>query len=215
MAALSSTARSDRSKPATGDGENNDYRFERPVTFTHTGRKSRGRIDLYKRGCFILEAKQGGGKVNPEDQDQLKLLADKDAPKAKLGHGPRGTAKWDDTMLKARNQADDYARAVSKEDGWPPFLMVVDVGHVFEIYADFSRAGRGYTFRTATATGSHWTTCASREFAHSSRPCGQSRYRSTCRLSPQKSRGKSRPIWRNLAKALRDRAMTARPSPAF
>ncbi|MEJ8476517.1 DNA methyltransferase [Roseibium algae] len=135
----------DRPKPATSDGENNDYRFERPVTFTHTGRNSRGRIDLYKRGCFILEAKQGGDKVKPEDQDQLKLLADRDAPKAKLGHGPRGTAKWDDTMLKARNQADGYARAVSREDGWPPFLMVVDVGHVFEIYADFSRAGQGYT----------------------------------------------------------------------
>lgn len=47
-------------------------------------------------------------------------------------------------MLKARNQADSYARAVAKEDGWPPFLMVVDVGHVIELYADFSRQGQGY-----------------------------------------------------------------------
>lgn len=135
----------ERPKPATSDGENNDYRFERPVTFTHTGRKSRGRIDLYKHSCFILEAKQGGDRVSKDDQDQLKSLLGKDAPKAKLGHGPRGTAKWDDTMLKARNQADGYARAVSKEDGWPPFLIIVDVGHVFELYADFSRAGQGYT----------------------------------------------------------------------
>lgn len=135
----------ERPKPATSDGENNDYRFERPVTFTHTGRNSRGRIDLYKHGCFILEAKQGGDRASKDDQDQLKSLLEKDAPKAKLGHGPRGTAKWDDTMLKARNQADGYARAVSKEDGWPPFLIIVDVGHVFELYADFSRAGQGYT----------------------------------------------------------------------
>ncbi|WP_150526732.1 class I SAM-dependent DNA methyltransferase [Roseibium sediminis] len=134
----------ERPKPATSDGENNDYRFERPVTFTHTGRKSRGRIDLYRRGCFILEAKQGGDKVKKGEKDQLALLTEKDAPKARLGHGPRGTAKWDDTMLKARNQADGYARAVSKEDGWPPFLMIVDVGHVIELYADFSRAGQGY-----------------------------------------------------------------------
>lgn len=61
-----------------------------------------------------------------------------------MGHGRRGSAKWDDTMLKARNQADGYARAVSKEDGWPPFLMVVDVGHVIELYADFSGQGQGY-----------------------------------------------------------------------
>ncbi len=135
----------DRPKPATSEGENNDYRFERPVTFTHTGQKSRGRIDLYKCGCFVLEAKQGGDRVKPEDRDQLALLTQYDAPKMRLGHGPRGTVKWDDTMLKARNQADGYARAVSKEDGWPPFLMIVDVGHVIELYADFSRAGQGYT----------------------------------------------------------------------
>lgn len=142
---LTDLLRVDRPKPATSDGENNDYRFERPVTFTHTGRKSRGRIDLYKTGCFVLEAKQGGDRVKSEDQDQLALLTQEDAPKVRLGHGPRGTAKWDDTMLKARNQADGYARAVSKEDGWPPFLMIVDVGHVIELYADFSRAGQGYT----------------------------------------------------------------------
>ena len=47
-------------------------------------------------------------------------------------------------MFKARNQADEYARAVAKEDGWPPFLLVVDVGHVIELYADFSRQGQGY-----------------------------------------------------------------------
>lgn len=44
-------------KPATSDGQNNDYRFERPVTFSHSGRLGRGRIDLYRRNCFILEAK--------------------------------------------------------------------------------------------------------------------------------------------------------------
>ena len=33
--------------------------FERPVTFSHgDGSSSAGRIDLYKRGCFVLEAKK-------------------------------------------------------------------------------------------------------------------------------------------------------------
>ena len=37
----------------------NDYVFERNVTFRHpNGTSSTGRIDCYKRGCFILEAKQ-------------------------------------------------------------------------------------------------------------------------------------------------------------
>lgn len=132
-------------KPATSDGQNNDYRFERPVDLSHTGRDKRGRIDLYRRGCFVLEAKQGGDRTKPQDANQLSLLTDKDAPKMQAGHGPRGSAKWDDTMLQARTQADRYARGVAKQDGWPPFLIIVDVGHVFEFYADFSRQGQGYT----------------------------------------------------------------------
>lgn len=135
----------ERPKVSDVDGDYLDYRFERPVTFAHTGRNNRGRIDLYRKGCFILEAKQGGNRARPQDADQLALLAEKDAPKQQAGHGRRGSAKWDDTMLKARNQADGYARAVSREDGWPPFLLIVDVGHVIEVYADFSRAGQGYS----------------------------------------------------------------------
>jgi hypothetical protein len=131
-------------KVADADGQNNDYRFERPVTFTHTGSERRGRIDLYRKGCFVLEAKQGTSADSAADKDQLAPLSEKDAPKHH-GHGKRGTSKFDDTMLKARNQADNYARAVAKEDGWPPFLMIVDVGHVIELYADFSRQGQGYS----------------------------------------------------------------------
>jgi len=129
-------------KVSDKDGDFLDYRFERPVTETHTGRKKNRRIDLYKKGHFILEAKQF---VTPEsgDRNTLELFLEKDAPK-QTGHGKRGTAKFDDTMMKARNQADNYARAVAKEDGWPPFLMVVDVGNVIELYADFSGQGQGY-----------------------------------------------------------------------
>ncbi|PKP67449.1 MAG: hypothetical protein CVT83_08460, partial [Alphaproteobacteria bacterium HGW-Alphaproteobacteria-5] len=31
-----------------------------------------------------------------------------------------------------------------KEHGWPPFLVVVDVGHCIELYADFVRQGKNY-----------------------------------------------------------------------
>ncbi len=47
-------------EPAQADDAGNAYVFERSVTFHHAdGSTSTGRIDLYKRGCFILEAKQG------------------------------------------------------------------------------------------------------------------------------------------------------------
>lgn len=114
----------DAPKPATADAQSDDYRFERPVTFIHTGTQSRGFVDLYRRRSFIMEAKQGVHRAAAED-NQLPLLAD--VPKQRQGHGQRGSARWDYTMLRARNQADGYARAVARTDGWPPFLIIVDV----------------------------------------------------------------------------------------
>ena len=36
-----------------------DYMFERPITFRHgDGSSSAGRIDLYRRGAFVLESKK-------------------------------------------------------------------------------------------------------------------------------------------------------------
>ncbi|WP_395005166.1 class I SAM-dependent DNA methyltransferase [Cypionkella sp.] len=129
---------------ATPDAQRGSYCFERPVTFIHTGCKSYGFMDLYFAGHFVMEAKQGTGGAQAGDDAPPSLLPDLPA-KLRQGHGVRGSRRWDDTMLRARNQADGYARAVSREDGWPPFLLVVDVGHVIEVYADFSGQGQGYT----------------------------------------------------------------------
>lgn len=61
------------------------YLFERPITFRHgDGSTSAGRIDLYKRGCFVLEAK--------------KLRA------------PTHTRGFDEAMLRARSQAERGAK---------------------------------------------------------------------------------------------------------
>jgi hypothetical protein len=132
----------ERPFPATDDDANDHYRFERPVTFAHTHKRSTGFVDVYRGGHFILETKQGVTQKKNRQGDLTKGTPDR--KQKRTGHGVRGTAAWDDTMLKARNQADNYARAVAKDDGWPPFLMVVDVGHVIELYADFSRQGQGY-----------------------------------------------------------------------
>src|SRR5207245_123278 len=55
-----------RPEPALPDDAANHYVFEHPVTFRHpTGLTSTGRIDLYKKGCFVLEAKQGSTPPEP------------------------------------------------------------------------------------------------------------------------------------------------------
>ncbi len=126
-----------RPDPQRADEAGNAYVFEKGVTFRHPdGSASLGRIDLYKRGCFVLEAKQGADPVAPP-------LFGTRSP-ARQGHGQRGTVRWDQAMVAARAQAERYAKALPTAEGWPPFLVVVDVGHSLELYADFSGQGKAY-----------------------------------------------------------------------
>jgi len=105
--------------PAREDTRDNAYVFERRVTFRHgDGTESPGFIDCYRRATFVLEAK----KVRQA--------------------GGRG---FDDALLRARGQAEQYARALPAAEGRPPFLLVVDVGNVIELYAEFTRSGATYT----------------------------------------------------------------------
>jgi len=105
--------------PAREDTRDNAYVFERRITFRHgDGTESPGFIDCYRRATFVLEAKkvkQAGGKG------------------------------FDDALLRARGQAEQYARALPAAESRPPFLLVVDVGNVIELYAEFTRSGATYT----------------------------------------------------------------------
>lgn len=121
------------------------YGFERWVEMRDLdGGVSRGRIDLYKRGCFVLEAKQGSFKPAPE-QPALPGLSAPPPRRGGKGHGVRGSRQWDDAMMRARAQAKRYADSLPLEEGVPPFLIVVDVGYSFELFADFTGTGRHYT----------------------------------------------------------------------
>jgi hypothetical protein len=83
---------------ATPDQE---YMFERPVAFQHgDGSTTPGRIDCYKRGHFVLEAK----KVRAEAH----------------------TRGFDDALMRARAQGESYARALPVTEGRLPFVVVVD-----------------------------------------------------------------------------------------
>jgi hypothetical protein len=131
--------------PAPGDSRNREYVFERTVTFREPdGATSTGFIDLYKKGCFVLEAKQSrqkdGKKTVPGQADLLE--AEEVTPN--LGRRTADRA-WDVLMMNARRQAEDYAKALEPSEGWPPFLIVCDVGHhCFEVFADFSGQGKSY-----------------------------------------------------------------------
>lgn len=130
---------------AKEENQLNDYVFERRIDFKHAdGSHTAGRIDLYKRDCFILEAKQSAKRhVKKADPNQLDFLPE-DASQLKPGQAKRGTGGWDRVMRAAKKQAEDYARALPVEHGYPPFLLIVDVGHVIEVFADFSGQGKNY-----------------------------------------------------------------------
>ena len=100
--------------PASSDTEKNAYVFERRVDIKYPdGSETRGYIDLYKRGSFVLEAKQTSQELSSE--------------------------RWDKSMLRAQAQGDTYIRALPAEEGRPPFLIVTDVGRSIELYSEFSR----------------------------------------------------------------------------
>lgn len=65
-----------------------------------------------------------------------------EAKALKTGEHTKG---YDDGLLRARTQGEDYARALPATEGRPPFVLVVDVGRVIEVYAEFSRTGGTYT----------------------------------------------------------------------
>lgn len=130
----------DKPNPAKADTKANDYVFERHVDHQTSSDWEWGSIDLYKKGCFVLEAKQGSDAPVESEAERLGVHE----AKRSRGTARRGTPSWDDAMRSAKRQAKRYAKGLPESDGWPPFLVVVDVGHCFDLYADFARQGKNY-----------------------------------------------------------------------
>lgn len=114
------------------------YEYEASVpggSFRST--KGTGAIDLYKRGHFIMEAKQSYLKPEQVPMD--------------LGDGGRVTlapsgARYDTLMRDAWLQARNYARNLPSAEPVAPFLIVCDVGRAFELYVDPAGNGRDYEY---------------------------------------------------------------------
>lgn len=132
----------------TNDAQN-DYVFERRVFQDNgDGTTSFGRIDCYKRDCFVLEAKQGSEAdraAAERNELDLDFFGQTAALRMKRGTATRGTPGWIKAMTQAKGQAERYAKALPFDHGWPPFLLICDVGYCMEVYADFSRTGKAYT----------------------------------------------------------------------
>jgi len=108
-----------RPNPATGRAEDDAYVFERRTQHQHgDGSENERRIDCYRRGAFVLEAK-----------------------KIKAGSHTKG---YDDARMRARTQAEAYARDIPAAEGRVPFVVVVDVGRSIELYSEFTQSGATY-----------------------------------------------------------------------
>jgi hypothetical protein len=108
----------DRPKPTTGDPQLDLFVFERDAQIAHeVGKVTIGKIDLYKEGHFILEAKQGS-----------------EAGSKKVGTAKRATPRWNIEMRDAFGQALGYAKTI---DDPPPFIVTCDIGYCFDLYATF------------------------------------------------------------------------------
>ena len=116
--------------PSANDPERDTYVFEREAKLPHEGGEATiGRIDLYKQDCFILEAKQASGEGS-----------------SKLGKAKRGTPAWNILMMDAYGQALGYALSFDRR---PPFIIVCDIGHCFDLYAAFDGSGNYRAFPNA------------------------------------------------------------------
>ncbi|MCL2713789.1 MAG: hypothetical protein FWD68_04130 [Alphaproteobacteria bacterium] len=126
-----------RPDPAGPVNEENTYCFERRLSVPRgDGTTELKRIDLYRRTCFIFESKQGQDQVDPgqfQPSGQTVFTAVN-----------RGSRQWEDTMERARRQAEDYVRCLPASEGRPPFIIACDIGHCFDLYSEFSCTGGLY-----------------------------------------------------------------------
>ena len=110
-----------RPDPAAADRDANAYVFERQVTFRFgDGGSGDGRIDLYRRGAFVCEAKKvradtapvSGRKSGKRRAAASTAAADTDAPGPVDPGAPRERIAWPKTAPEqARAVAEVLARA--------------------------------------------------------------------------------------------------------
>ena len=124
----------------------NVYGFERRISLRADD--ANRYIDLYKRDCFVLEAKQSRQK-NGQKRSQLEWKPEPNLFGESLtelsGAAQRDGPAWAKLMRSARQQAEGYVRNLPYGHNLPPFIIICDVGHVLEIWSNFAGDGKAYT----------------------------------------------------------------------
>lgn len=120
-----------RPDSAAGDTEKDVYVCGRPAVVLHAaGKPTIGKIDLYRHGRFLLEAKQASNTT-------------------KIGRTRRGTNAWNLMISDALGQAKRYVETL---DAPPPFLLVVDIGHCVDLFASFDGSRVYHPFPNALSS---------------------------------------------------------------
>ena len=139
-------------------GPASSYCFEKQVpNYSPEGKFTKNYMDLYKAGCFILEAKRtpdklrakgesgvggGGGKGRRPTVHAPGLPGMVEEPRVE---GYRTQATYDARLETAFIQGIRYAMALGLQGPPPPFLIVCDIGHSFHIWNRYDpKAGGGY-----------------------------------------------------------------------
>ncbi|MFO7542570.1 MAG: type IIL restriction-modification enzyme MmeI [Thiobacillus sp.] len=109
----------EKPQPALADDWHNTYVNERYIDARDGESAGNARfIDTYRRGCFICEAKSFALGKNAETAERK--------------------------LVKAKSQAESYARNLPESEPRPPILMVVNVGRFIALYAQFKDNDRAY-----------------------------------------------------------------------
>ena len=145
-----------RPDPTSADPAKNLYVFDRAITRVNPdGSSVTNYIDLYKARHFVNETKQGVSAPETNVAAVYDRRANEKAPSpssddlsptaaTKSGHGKRGTAAFDRALERAFHQGRGYITSLPVAEGRPPFLIVCDVGHSIDLYAEFSGTGGHY-----------------------------------------------------------------------
>jgi len=167
-----------------GDPETNDYVFERIVKEPgRDGGVSSRRVDLYKRDCFVLEAKQslqneGGEK---EVHGQKDLFGGETQTR-----GRRGAERaWDVLMINARRHRRRTTFGCFREaTSRLPSSSSATSAIVSSFTPTSAATGKPMiSSRTGGPSGSTSTTCGERKPGNSSQRSGATRFRWTRRAS--------------------------------
>ncbi|MDR0466635.1 MAG: class I SAM-dependent DNA methyltransferase, partial [Deltaproteobacteria bacterium] len=124
-----------RPDPARPINEENIYAFARKIYAEGgDGTAELKEPDLYRKGCFVLESKQGQDKA-----------ASRRLPGTTVSSAvKRDSPTWEAAMQRAKRQGENYIRCLPAKEGRPPFLIVSDVGFCFDIYSEFTCTGGLY-----------------------------------------------------------------------